>query len=135
MSWEPRNTLSWVFFFKTDLLHCISIITRYHTAQINCIKNCVYCIYSTNLNLTSTMWIPHALHSMCIFILCAFHCVGCICLIFSTVCFQMCPQIACIRGCIVTLVAFVCLFSAVDFQMCPQCACIRGCIVTLVTLV
>ena len=45
-------------------------------------KKCVYCIYSKHINLTSTMWIPHALHSMCIFILCAFHCVGCICLIF-----------------------------------------------------
>ena len=50
---------------------------------------------------------------------------------FSTVCFQMSPQIACIRGCIVTQVAFVCLFS-VCFHMCPQMACPRGCIITLV---
>ena len=44
---------------------------------------------------------------------------------------QMCPQIACIRGCKCTLVAFVQLFSAVDFQMSCQSACIRGCKVTL----
>ena len=34
------------------------------------------------------------------------------------------------RGCIVTLVAFVWLFSTVCFQMFPQIACTRGCIVT-----
>ena len=39
--------------------------------------------------------------------------------LFSTVCFQMCPQIACQWGCKVALVAFVCLFSTVCFQMCP----------------
>ena len=44
----------------------------------------------------------------------------------------MCPQSAWIRGCKVTLVAFVWLFSTVRFQMCPQSACIRGCKVTLV---
>ena len=46
-----------------------------------------------------------------------FHCV------FSNVASnhlpQVCPQMACLRGCIVTLVAFVRLFSIVCFQMCP----------------
>ena len=55
--------------------------------------------------------------------------------LFSTVCFQMSPQSACIRGCIVTLVAFVRLFSTVHFQMSPQMACPWGCIVTLVAFV
>ena len=36
---------------------------------------------------------------------------------FSTVCFQMCPQIACCRGFIFTLVALVWLFSTVCYQM------------------
>ena len=40
----------------------------------------------------------------------------------STVRFQMSPQIDCLRGCKVTLVAFVWLFSTVNFQMCPQMA-------------
>ena len=38
--------------------------------------------------------------------------------LFSTMCFQMSPQIACLRGCKVTFVAFVWLFSTVYFQMC-----------------
>ena len=37
------------------------------------------------------------------------------------------PQIASLRGCIVTLVAFVCLFSTVCLQMSPQIACPRRC--------
>ena len=44
---------------------------------------------------------------------------------------QMPPQVACLRGCKVTLVASVWLFSTVPFQMCPQSACVRGCKVTL----
>ena len=55
--------------------------------------------------------------------------------LFSAVRFQMGPQMACLRGCIVTLVAFVWLFSTVHFQMGPQMACLRGCIVTLVAFV
>ena len=42
---------------------------------------------------------------------------------FSTVCFQVFPQIACQRGCIFTLVAFDWLFSTLGFQMCLQIAC------------
>ena len=44
----------------------------------------------------------------------------------------MCPQIACQRGCIITLVAFVRFFSTVCFRMCPQMICARGCIIALV---
>ena len=52
-----------------------------------------------------------------------------------TVCFQMCPEIACMRGSIITLVAFVCLLSTVFFTMCPQITCPRRCIVTLCAFV
>ena len=73
------------------------------------------------------------------------HChIGCICLTFllklsareeakshwlhlfnfSTVCFQMSPQIVCTRGCIVTLVTIVWPFCTVCFQMSPQISCL-----------
>ena len=55
--------------------------------------------------------------------------------LFTTVRFQMCPQIACPKGCIVTLVAFVWFVSIVRFQMCPQMACLRRGKVTLVAFV
>ena len=55
--------------------------------------------------------------------------------LFSTVRFQMSPQIYCLRGGIVTLVAFVWPFSTVRFQMTPQSACLRRGIVTLVAFV
>ena len=48
--------------------------------------------------------------------------------LFPAVCFQMCPQIACLRRGIITLVAFVWLFSAMCFQM----ACLRWGKVTLI---
>ena len=38
---------------------------------------------------------------------------------------------ACFRGCKFTLIALVCFFSSVRFQICPQMACVRGCKVTL----
>ena len=47
----------------------------------------------------------------------------------------MSPQMACLRGSIITLVAFVWLISTVCFQMSPQIACLRRCIVTLVAFV
>ena len=47
----------------------------------------------------------------------------------------MCPQNVCIRGCKITLVAFVCLFSTVHFKMSLQTACPRRCIVTVVAFV
>ena len=56
-------------------------------------------------------------------------------LLFNTVRFQMSPQMACLRGCIVTLVAFIWLFSTVRFQMLPQIVCTRGCKVTLIAFV
>ena len=55
--------------------------------------------------------------------------------LFSTVHFQMCLQSTCIRGCIITLVAFVGLFATVHFQMCLQMACLIRCIITLVAFV
>ena len=42
---------------------------------------------------------------------------------------------ACLRWCVVTLVAFVWLFSSVCFQVSPQIICQRGCIVTLFAFV
>ena len=66
---------------------------------------------------------------------------SCIFLNFSTVCFQMSPQITWLRGCIitqaafaweeVTLAAFICLFSFCSFE----CFLKNRCIVTLVTFV
>ena len=47
----------------------------------------------------------------------------------------MCPQCACIMGCIVTQVAFVRFFSSVYSQMYPQMACVRGGMFTLVAFV
>ena len=37
----------------------------------------------------------------------------------------------CVNGCIITLVAFVWLFFTVGFQMCPQSAGIKGCICSI----
>ena len=74
----------------------------------------------------------------------------CIYLTFSTVCFQMSPQIAwlsstmsyhafpqiaCMKGYKVTLAAFVWLFSTVHFQIYPQSACMRVGEVTLIAFV
>ena len=59
----------------------------------------------------------------------------CVVCFFSSVWFQMSPQITCLDKCKITLVAFVWLFSAMYFQMCLQIACIRGCIITLVAFV
>ena len=40
-----------------------------------------------------------------------------------------------LNGCIVALVAFVWFFSTVHFQMCPQIACPRGCKITLLAFI
>ena len=48
---------------------------------------------------------------------------------------HMRPQIACLRWCIITLVAFVSLFSSVRFQMSPHMAFLRWFIVALATFV
>ena len=60
--------------------------------------------------------------------------VAFVCL-FPDVCFQMSPQIACLRGCITTQVAFVGLFSTVHFQMIPQIPWQMGCIITEIAFV
>ena len=49
--------------------------------------------------------------------------------------FQVPPQIAFLRGCIATLVAFVWLFSTVGIQMCPQIACLIAYIIALVAFI
>ena len=67
----------------------------------------------------------HGMHShtgrICLFCL---HCV-------HKVCFQMFPQFACQRGCIVTLVAYVRLSTIVYHQMRSQTTCLRKCKVLL----
>ena len=54
---------------------------------------------------------------------------------FSAVCYQMSPQIICLRTCVITLATFFWLFSAVCFQMSPHIVCPSGRKATLVTLV
>ena len=58
--------------------------------------------------------------------------IGGIYLVFFHCAFLMCPQMACLRGYIVALIAFIWLFSAVRFQMSPQISCVSGCIITSV---
>ena len=53
----------------------------------------------------------------------------------NTECFQMCPQIACLKGCKITLVASVELFSTMGFLMSPQRTWNRAAEVTLVAFV
>ena len=55
--------------------------------------------------------------------------------LFSTMHYQMCFQMTSIRGCVFALVAFVLFFYAVCFQMNPQMACIRKCIFTLLAFI
>ena len=57
------------------------------------------------------------------------------CFSLYALCFQVCPQMFCSRGCIFTLIAFVWLFSTVCFHMCPQIMCISSGIITLVAFV
>ena len=61
--------------------------------------------------------------------------IGCIFCPFSTVCFQMFPQIVCQRGCVVSLVAYVRLFSTLYYQMSSQPTCLRRWNVTLIASV
>ena len=42
---------------------------------------------------------------------------------FSIVCFQVLPQVACFKGCIITLAGSIKLFSTVRFQMRPKIWC------------
>ena len=55
--------------------------------------------------------------------------------LFPAVSFQMSLQRTWMRACKVTLVAIVWLFSTVHFHMCPQMACMRRCIITQVAIV
>ena len=52
--------------------------------------------------------------------------------LLSTVCFQMSPQMVCPRVCKITLDAFICSSSVVCFQMFPQTVLPGGCVITLV---
>ena len=61
--------------------------------------------------------------------------IGCMSLNFSKCALEMPFQIACLRGCKVTMITFVWLFPTVRFQMCPQHLCSRGCIITLVAFI
>ena len=54
---------------------------------------------------------------------------------FSPVCLQMSPQIASLRLCIVTSIAFVWFFSTVRCQMSPQMSCLRTGKVTLAAFI
>ena len=55
--------------------------------------------------------------------------------ILQNVCFKMSPQIMCMTGCIITLVAFVWLVTTVCLQMSPQITYLGGGIVTLFAFV
>ena len=70
-------------------------------------------------------------HTGCIY-LTFLHCTVYSC---TAVCFQKGSQIACMKRCIVTLIAYIWHFSAVCFQMSAQTARMGRCKVTLFTLV
>ena len=61
--------------------------------------------------------------------------IGSIYLALSSVHFQMCPEMACLRGCILALVAFVWLFTIVCFQMVPQNVCTWRFLITPIAFV
>ena len=103
----------------------------------NIFSNCVHNVYKISL-LAFVRFLSTVRFQMCPQMTCLRR--GIVTLVafvwfFSTVCFQMCPQTVYPRGCIVTLVAFIWLFSTMRFQMCPQMVCPRRCIVTLVAFV
>ena len=50
--------------------------------------------------------------------------------VFWAVCIQMRSQMPCSGICVIALLAFMQLFSVVSFQVCPQMACMRGGIFT-----
>ena len=127
----------------------------------NCPSNCSPGMMHDHIGCLFNFWMVTLLSVIpfspvllsCLIYLFFLHCVS----------FQMSPQMACLRGGIVTLVAFVKLFSTVPFHMCPQrtwmgackvtlfaflwlfatvcfqihthIACLRGCIITLVAFV
>ena len=107
MLYSKDLTVSMCHFSLTFLIH------------IGCI--CLTFLHCAFLNVSSN-GLPEKRHSLMV----AFA------WLFSTVCFQMCPQITCLRRGKVTLVAFAWLFSTVHIQMSPEIAFLRRGIVTLV---
>ena len=92
--------------------------------------------YNSLLNVVSVINVKSGISEVWVDCRCRTQDVTGICrIIFSTVCFQMSPKIACKIRCIVTLFAFVRLFSTVCFQMSPQMACPRRSIVALIAFV
>ena len=97
-------------------------------SQIACLRGCI-------VTLVAFVWL---FSTMCLNFLCCvfsnclperiYNHIGCACFTFSTMCFQMCRQIACMRGCKTTLVALFYFSSTVSLQM----ACPGGCIITMV---
>ena len=83
-------------------------------------QSCIDCNYLTSphgaFSNVSSNCLPENRHSH----------IGCICLTFPTVRFQMCFQNVCTRCCIITLVAFIWPFSSVCFSMSVQSACIQS---------
>ena len=65
----------------------------------------------------------------------SFTTLGAFVFLCTAVCFQMFPQMTCLRGCIFTLVAFIWFLSTVCFQMSLQITCLRGYEITLVAFV
>ena len=112
-------TLIAFFFFFPTVRFQMSEKMKNHTGGICLVF--LHCVFSN----VSTKSLHNRMHSY----------IGCICCVFFTVCFQMFPQLACQRGCIVTLVAYVRLFPTVYHQMSSQNTCLRRCKVTLVAIV
>ena len=119
MAFDPIPHPPWTMFKK--MCYC------YKMASLKCLLRKAPCqmfryfslFFKCILNLCCSTFINCVFSFDCI---CFFHGkrnsnTGCICLTFSTVCFQMTPQIDVMRKNKVTLVAFVWLFSTVCFQM------------------
>ena len=51
--------------------------------------------------------------------------IGCICLTFPPLRFQMSDQFACLRACIVTLITFVLFFTTLHLKIFSQSTCIK----------
>ena len=104
--------------FSNESSNCLHELKQSHTGCI-----CLIFPHYVFSNVLSN-WLLDRLHSH----------IGCICCTFSTVCSQMCPQIVCLKGCIITC-CIGWLFSTVNFQMCSQMPCLSRCKVTLVAFV
>ena len=107
-------------FSRTDNLH--AHVTKCHEENLELYK-CVVTIITMFPSNVSSIGLPEKMQSrngctyltflFCVFLNVSSNClhehmhsyIGCIISLFSTVRFQMCPQIACTRGCKVTLIA------------------------------